>query len=83
MRSAGKVDDGDVILTFAYSHVVAASLLEAVAQNKQFRVVVVDARPELEGKQMLQVGSRAGGFGRGVRRTCKQKHRFFYAVRLV
>ncbi len=49
------MDNGDVILTFAYSHVVSQVLLEATNQKKQFRVVVVDARPELEGKRMLQV----------------------------
>ncbi len=51
-----QVVDGDVILTFAYSHVVAATLLEAAKRRKEFRVVVVDARPENEGRQMLQVG---------------------------
>jgi hypothetical protein len=46
--------------------VVLRVLLEAAAAGRRFRVVVVDGRPELEGRQMLrrllQVG---GGEGRG------------------
>ena len=53
------MDDGDVILTFAHSHVVALALQEA-ARLKSFRVLVVDARPELEGRLMLQKLLQAG-----------------------
>lgn len=55
LKLLAQVDDGDVILTYAYSHVVSRVLLEAVSRKKRFRVVVVDARPEMEGRQMLQV----------------------------
>ncbi|GAX82182.1 hypothetical protein CEUSTIGMA_g9610.t1 [Chlamydomonas eustigma] len=58
--AVNKVVDGDVILTFAYSHVVAAVLKEAAMRNTDFRVVVVDARPENEGRQMLQKLLEAG-----------------------
>lgn len=52
--SVDKVVDLDVILTFAYSHVVASALLEAARRGqKRFRVIVVDARPELEGRLMM------------------------------
>lgn len=40
-------------MTFAYSHVVCEALLRAAADGKPFRVVVVDARPEQEGRSML------------------------------
>mmetsp|Transcript_934 Transcript_934/g.1425 ORF Transcript_934/g.1425 Transcript_934/m.1425 type:complete len:659 (+) Transcript_934:25-2001(+) len=49
-----KVDNGDVIMTYAYSHVVALILVRAAQEGKRFRAVVVDSRPEHEGKRMLQ-----------------------------
>lgn len=49
-----KVYDDDVILTYAYSHVVLEVLLTAHNKGKRFRVVVVDSRPELEGRQLLR-----------------------------
>lgn len=55
-----KIVDGDVILTYARSHVVEMMLLRAKAQNKQFRVVVVDSRPLMEGRQLLHRLSAAG-----------------------
>jgi translation initiation factor 2B subunit (eIF-2B alpha/beta/delta family) len=59
--AVAKVVAGDVILTYAYSHVVAEVLLEAAKRRKEFRVVVVDARPETEGRQMMQVREWWGG----------------------
>ncbi len=59
--AGAQVDDGDVILTYAYSHIVSQVLLEAFKPSdasrpaKRFRVVVVDARPEQEGLKMLRV----------------------------
>jgi translation initiation factor eIF-2B subunit delta len=45
---------GDVILTFAYSGVVAETLIRAYCEDsKRFRVIVVDSRPFLEGRRML------------------------------
>lgn len=48
-----KIQDGDTILTYAYSSVVAATLLAAHKAGKRFDVVVVDSRPLLEGRRML------------------------------
>jgi len=53
-HAVSKVYDGDVILTYAFSQVVLEVLLAAQKQGKRFRVVVVDGRPELEGRQMLR-----------------------------
>ncbi|GLI64185.1 hypothetical protein VaNZ11_007377 [Volvox africanus] len=44
---------GDVILTYAASHVVQRALVEAARAGKSFRVVVMDSRPELEGRATL------------------------------
>ncbi|EFJ52442.1 eukaryotic translation initiation factor 2B delta, partial [Volvox carteri f. nagariensis] len=44
---------GDVILTYAASHVVQRALVEAAGAGKSFRVVVMDSRPELEGRATL------------------------------
>lgn len=49
-----KIKDGDVLLIYGYSSVVEMILLHAHEQGKQFRVVVVDARPKLEGKTLLR-----------------------------
>ncbi|RIA96473.1 hypothetical protein C1645_674600, partial [Glomus cerebriforme] len=49
-----KIQDGDVILTYARSSVVQALLLEAHAKGIQFKVIVVDSRPRLEGKRLLR-----------------------------
>ncbi len=51
---------GDVILTFAASHVVTRALIEAARQGKSFRVVVADSRPELEGRATLAALLAAG-----------------------
>ncbi|XP_057421961.1 uncharacterized protein LOC130715846 isoform X2 [Lotus japonicus] len=48
-----KVMDGDVILTYGFSCVVEMILLQAYDLGKQFRVVVVDSRPKLEGQALL------------------------------
>ncbi|GIL72235.1 hypothetical protein Vretifemale_2614 [Volvox reticuliferus] len=44
---------GDVILTYAASYVVQRGLVEAARAGKSFRVVVMDSRPELEGRATL------------------------------
>ncbi|KAJ7774238.1 eukaryotic translation initiation factor 2B delta subunit [Mycena maculata] len=49
-----KIKDGDVILTYARSSVVEKVLLSAYRQGKRFSVIVVDSRPLLEGKALLQ-----------------------------
>lgn len=55
-----KIYDGDVILTYAYSHVVASSLMAAHNLGRRFKVVVMDSRPELEGRKMLRSLLKAG-----------------------
>lgn len=59
-HAAAKIHDGDVVLTFARSSVVEAVLLGAHAQGKRFRVVAVDSRPMLEGRNLLRSLQSAG-----------------------
>ncbi|XP_059661639.1 uncharacterized protein LOC132307791 [Cornus florida] len=49
-----KIRDGDVLLTYGSSSVVEMILLHAHELGKQFRVVVVDSRPKLEGQALLR-----------------------------
>ncbi|XP_058087153.1 probable translation initiation factor eIF-2B subunit delta [Magnolia sinica] len=49
-----KIRDGDVLLTYGSSSVVEMILLYAHELGKQFRVVVVDSRPKLEGQALLR-----------------------------
>ncbi|GAA5969668.1 hypothetical protein JCM11641_007998 [Rhodosporidiobolus odoratus] len=55
-----KINDGDVILTYARSSVVEGVLLEAKRAGKDFSVVVVDSRPLYEGKNLLASLRHAG-----------------------
>nr|CAD1818402.1 unnamed protein product [Ananas comosus var. bracteatus] len=48
-----KIRDGDVLLTYGSSSVVEMMLAYAHEQGKQFRVVIVDSRPKLEGQALL------------------------------
>ncbi|XP_062150528.1 uncharacterized protein LOC133859215 isoform X2 [Alnus glutinosa] len=49
-----KIRDGDVLLTYGTSSAVEMILLHAHELGKQFRVVVVDSRPNLEGQVLLR-----------------------------
>lgn len=49
-----KISDGDVILTFGCSSVIQNILNEAKSSKRDFRVIVVDARPYHEGQEMLR-----------------------------
>ncbi|KAI6004039.1 eukaryotic translation initiation factor 2B delta subunit [Pisolithus albus] len=49
-----KINDGDVILTYARSSVVQKVLLRAWEDGKRFSAIVVDSRPMLEGKALLK-----------------------------
>ncbi|KAL0450233.1 UNVERIFIED_CONTAM: Translation initiation factor eIF-2B subunit delta [Sesamum latifolium] len=49
-----KIRDGDVLLTYASSSAVELILLHAHELGKQFRVVIVDSRPKLEGQKLLR-----------------------------
>lgn len=48
-----KIQDGDVILTYARSSVVQGLLLAAHAKGIKFKVIVVDSRPRFEGNIVL------------------------------
>ncbi|GAA98512.1 uncharacterized protein L969DRAFT_95251 [Mixia osmundae IAM 14324] len=49
-----KINDGDVILTYARSSLVEQILLTAWRSGKRFSVICVDSRPMLEGRHLLQ-----------------------------
>ncbi|XP_044741044.1 translation initiation factor eIF-2B subunit delta [Chrysoperla carnea] len=49
-----KIINGDTILTYGCSSLIKHILLDAHRSGKTFRVVVVDSRPFLEGKEMLR-----------------------------
>ncbi|XP_017753741.1 PREDICTED: translation initiation factor eIF-2B subunit delta-like [Eufriesea mexicana] len=55
-----KISNGDVILTYGYSSLIHKILLDAHTATKQFRVIVVDGRPWLEGKEQLRRLARHG-----------------------
>ncbi|KAF9209350.1 hypothetical protein BGZ49_005044 [Haplosporangium sp. Z 27] len=55
-----KIQDGDVILTYARSSVVQDLLLAAHEKGIKFKVIVVDSRPRFEGKQLLRALASAG-----------------------
>ncbi|KAG1368397.1 translation initiation factor eIF-2B subunit delta-like [Cocos nucifera] len=48
-----KIRDGDILLTYGSSFVVEMILLYAHELGKQFRVVIVDSCPKLEGQALL------------------------------
>lgn len=49
-----KISDGDVILTYGCSSVILNILNEANKKKRDFRVIIVDARPWHEGMEMLR-----------------------------
>ncbi|XP_010461722.1 PREDICTED: probable translation initiation factor eIF-2B subunit delta [Camelina sativa] len=53
-HAVSKIRDGEVLLTYGFSCVVEMILLYAHEIGKKFRVVIVDARPNLEGKKLLR-----------------------------
>eukprot|EP01132_Coremiostelium_polycephalum_P007678 gene7678-9446_t len=48
-----KISDGDVILTYASSHVVELIIQQALLEGKRFRLIIVDSRPKHEGRELL------------------------------
>ncbi|KAJ5160149.1 translation initiation factor eIF-2B subunit delta [Penicillium canariense] len=58
--AAQKVQDGDVIVTFAGSSIVKQTLLTAHKQGKRFRVSIIDSRPLFEGKKLARALANAG-----------------------
>ena len=62
-RHAGSkiAPSGDVVLVYGKSEVINRLLLDAaLVDKKTFRVIVVDSRPMLEGRDTLEILSRAG-----------------------
>lgn len=59
-EAAKKIVDGDVILTYAKSHVVQQALLQAHQYGTRFQVIVVDSRPLFEGKNLVKSLAAAG-----------------------
>ncbi|KAI8876560.1 IF-2B-domain-containing protein [Backusella circina FSU 941] len=55
-----KIQNGDVILTYAKSSVVESLLLETKKKGIDFKVIVVDSRPLFEGKHLLRRLTAAG-----------------------
>lgn len=55
-----KVQDGDVIVTFAGSSIVKQTLLNAHKEGKKFRVSIIDSRPLFEGKNLARALANAG-----------------------
>jgi translation initiation factor eIF-2B subunit delta len=49
-----KIVDGDVLLVYGHSEVILELLVMQKHLSKQFRVIVVDSRPLLEGRKMLE-----------------------------
>ncbi|RDH37842.1 hypothetical protein BDQ94DRAFT_135138 [Aspergillus welwitschiae] len=58
--AAQKIQDGDVIVTFAGSSIVKQTLLAAHKEGKQFRVSIIDSRPLFEGKNLARTLANAG-----------------------
>ena len=59
-EAGGRIEDGDVILTYGKSSVVQKTLVEAKRAGRRFSVVVVDARPLFEGKNLVGMLVREG-----------------------
>ncbi|XP_013786978.1 translation initiation factor eIF-2B subunit delta-like isoform X2 [Limulus polyphemus] len=54
-QNAGEnIRNHDVVLTYTCSSSVKGALCDAYDEGKNFRVVVVDARPRLDGREMLR-----------------------------
>ncbi|XP_076873036.1 translation initiation factor eIF2B subunit delta [Brachyhypopomus gauderio] len=49
-----KICDGDVILVYGCSSLVNHILCDALEKQRKFRVIVVDSRPRLEGREALR-----------------------------
>jgi len=47
------IGDGDVIMTYASSHVLEVMFKKAHDDGKRFRVIIVDSRPKFEGRALL------------------------------
>ncbi|KAJ1936448.1 hypothetical protein FBU59_005049, partial [Linderina macrospora] len=57
---AQKIKDGDVVLTFGASSTVQRLLLAAHRAGRRFRVIVIDSRPQFEGRKLVRRLVEAG-----------------------
>lgn len=55
-----KISNGDVILIYGCSSLIRKILIDAHTPTKQFKVIVVDGRPLLEGREQLRKLTQAG-----------------------
>ena len=62
--AAQKIQNGDIILTFAKSNIVQQTLIEAHRRGIKFTVIVIDSRPLFEGRNLA---STLGDLGLEVR----------------
>ncbi|KZF26646.1 IF-2B-domain-containing protein [Xylona heveae TC161] len=58
--AGGKIQNGDVVLTYAKSSIVQQTLIEAHKRGVQFRVIVIDSKPLFEGKHLARALATAG-----------------------
>ncbi|KAL6721757.1 hypothetical protein ACLMJK_000862 [Lecanora helva] len=59
-KAIERIEDGDVILTFAKSSIIQQTLIGAHQQGKRFRLIVVDSRPLFEGQNLARALSDNG-----------------------
>ena len=59
-EASQRIENGDVILTYAKSSIVEKTLLSSHARGKKFKVIVVDSRPLFEGKNLARSLTAAG-----------------------
>lgn len=52
---AEKIQENDVILTYAHSQAVESVIRTAHSEGKQFQVIVVDGRPLFEGRNLMNM----------------------------
>lgn len=53
-KAAQKINNGDVVLTFAKSIVVEKTIKKAWADGKRFRLIIIDSHPWREGKKLTE-----------------------------
>ncbi|KAH7083647.1 hypothetical protein FB567DRAFT_446909 [Paraphoma chrysanthemicola] len=58
--AATKIENGDVVLTYAASSIVEQALIQAHKAGTEFSVIVVDSKPLFEGKQLARKLANAG-----------------------
>ena len=59
-NGAERIKNGDVVMTYAKSSVVEKTIAEAFHQGKRFKVIVIDARPLFEGRNLARALANLG-----------------------